>query len=184
MPRRAGGGNEALVHRRVLRIGQTIGHRPLALNPNGHTKEAVGAAVAPKIRRSRRKTAVAQPVGDLRPLLAQKPILRRFRLLLFEHAVHNQRRDQPIRNLRFGAAPFSRALTLSRLKNRPGHEDQPLQAMARLGLPAHPWDLPQLPCFLFREKKHNSGDTLRLDQFNYETPSSSAWERTSRSSAS
>src|SRR5205823_13166819 len=65
MPGRARGGNEALVHRRVLRIGQTIGHRPLALNPNSHTKEAVGAAVAPKIRRSRRKTAVAQPVGDL-----------------------------------------------------------------------------------------------------------------------
>src|SRR5260370_37810131 len=96
MPRRAGGGNEALVHRRVLRIGQTIGHRPLALNPNGHTKEAVGAAVAPQIRRSRRKTAGAQARGVFLPLVAPKAKLRRILLLLFEYPCHNPRPGEPL----------------------------------------------------------------------------------------
>ena len=180
MPRRSGSGHETLVHRRVLRIGHSFGDGSLALKANRHAEEPMGAAVAAKIGGSRRKTPVAQPGSDLRPLLAQKPILRRFRLLLFEHTVHNQRRDQPIRNFQFGAASLARALTLSSLKHWDSHYHQPLQALARLGLPAHPWGLPQLTCFLFAKKKHNYGDPMRLGQLNYETPSTfqEGWQST------
>ncbi len=165
--------DQTLVHRHLPGIGHAFGDRLVALKPKRLTIKVVSAAVAAEIRSPGGKALVVQPHGDLPPVLNKIAILRRLGLLLFQHDDHNQRRHHPFRDLRFVTAPFARARHLGRLKHRDGHLDQTLQAMARPGLPSHPWDLLRLPRFLFREKKHNHGGSMRLEQLNHETPSNS-----------
>src|SRR5437660_3298688 len=173
MPRRTQSIDQTFVHGYLRRIRDAFGDAPLSVKFNGFAPQAMCLAVAPEIGRPRWKAFVSHPAGDGCPLLAQKAILGRFALFLVEYGNHNQGRHPPLRKGRLGTAPLARALTLGRLENGDGHPDQTLQALARLGLPSHAWDLPQLPCFVLGRKKHNRGGPMRLEQLNHETPSNS-----------